>query len=244
MLAPVLIAMFALTALMKQYVHDAGCVVISFMPAWVARKFSACKDGGKQATYALLRGNGHRHVFVIRNKHKDAWNLENLASTASIRYDYLHSLEILVLACAVIIFSGLAVVSTALSDRDALFSLAILTIGTVGNTFIAVLPQKPAVHGILLKSIETITHDSKIMAALRSLKQKYAGLDEPLLKEFFPVGITKEAQAWFDNLKDSHKRAGEVGKQSEVNKVGQKAVPPLSADAPVDSEEEFDDEML
>jgi hypothetical protein len=72
MLAPVLIAMFALTVLMKQYVHDAGCVVISFMPAWVAWKFSARKDGGKQATYALLRGNGHRHVFVIRNKHKDA----------------------------------------------------------------------------------------------------------------------------------------------------------------------------
>jgi hypothetical protein len=93
-----------------------------------------------------------------------------------------------------------------------------------------------------LKSIEVIIHDSKVMAALQSLEQKYEGLGEPLLKEFFSAGITKQAQAWFDDLKDGRKRAGEAGKQSEVNKVGQKSVSSLPANTPVDSDE--GDEMF
>jgi hypothetical protein len=217
---------------------------ISFMPAWTVQKFSARKDGGKEATYALIRGNGHRHVFIVRNKHKDAWNLEDLASMASARHDYVHSLELFILACAVIIFSGVAVLSAMLSDHEALYFLASLAMGTVGNILVGVLSQEPAMHGMPLNSIEVITHDSKVMATLQSLEEKYEGLGEPLLKEFLPAGITEEAQAWFDDLKDVRQRAREAGKQSEVTKVGQKTVSPLPANTPVESDEDAFVEMF
>jgi hypothetical protein len=190
-------------------------------------------------------GHGHQHVFTIRNKHKDVRNLQDLASMATTQYDYLHSHEIFALACAVIIFSGLAVASTALSDREALYLLAIMAVGTVGNALIAVLPQKPPTHGIRLESMDSITHDSKVVGTLQSLEQKDEGLGEPLLKELFPAGITKEAQAWFDDLKDSCKRALKAAKSVEVaKKESKQAVSYPLAIIPVDLDDEFIDKMF
>jgi hypothetical protein len=45
---------------------------IANMPVWSATRFSARKAGEKGSTYALMRGIGYRHVFVIRHVHPNA----------------------------------------------------------------------------------------------------------------------------------------------------------------------------
>lgn len=162
------------------------------MPIWSTTKFSARKEASK--TYALMRDNGQRHVFIIRNMHENAWNIEDLAGGASSTYDYTTTLEAHVLIWTFLSFLALTILSTTLSDQSALYILAILTMGTVGNIMHAAVPRKPWMHGIALSSVETISNDNKVFGALLELQKKYNGLGEPLIAELFPGGLTKEQE--------------------------------------------------
>jgi hypothetical protein len=50
------------------------------LPAWKAEKYAVTRQPRDEGTnYALMRGDGHRHVFVICNKSADTFHLGNLA---------------------------------------------------------------------------------------------------------------------------------------------------------------------
>lgn len=51
----------------------------SVLPQWAAEKWLSCRR--REAVYSLSRGNGHRHVFVIRNRHSGGLNLEDMAAS-------------------------------------------------------------------------------------------------------------------------------------------------------------------
>jgi len=187
---------------------------IANMPAWPAQTFSARRDAGKNATYALMRGNGHNHVIVIRNMHADTYNLEDLAGAAVTQHDYTTSLELIVLCSALAGFLWLAAASMALSTPAVMYLLAIMGVGTVANIRTVALPRCSSAHGIPLEAVDIII-DTKVMGAIQALEKAYAGCGEPLLKEFFPGGVQGEDQAWFADLKESRK--GQVAVEKEVS---------------------------
>ncbi|KAH4932387.1 hypothetical protein HBI39_211710 [Parastagonospora nodorum] len=187
---------------------------IAKMPAWQAQTFSARRDNGKNATYALMRGNGHNHVFIIRNTHANTYNLEDLAGAAVTRYDYTSSLELFVLGSALVGFFWLAAASMTLSTPATMYLLAIMGVGTIGNIRTVALPRSSAAHGIPLKTVDVIT-GIKVLGAIQALEQKYEGCGEPLLKEFFPGGVKDQDQAWFDDLKESRKCKVEVVEEAD-----------------------------
>jgi hypothetical protein len=174
---------------------------LTYLPAWTSQKFSARKDGGQNASYALMRGNGHRYVFVIRNTHPEAWNLEDLAGPGLTSYDYLKYHEIWVIGAVFFIFLFLTLLSTQLSYFGTVALLCITFYGTLGNLLIAGLPRAPWAHGVALESVEVIQNDGKVMGALQSLEEKYPGFGEPLVKEFFPGSLRQYEQNWWDERK-------------------------------------------
>lgn len=168
---------------------------IANMPAWLAQTVFTRRDGGKNATYAPMRGNGHNHVFVIRNTHANTNNLEDLAGAAVMQYDYISALELVVLGGALAGF-WLATASMTISTPATMYLLAIMGVGTIANICTIALPRSSAANGIPLKTVDVITA-TKVMGAIQALEQKYEGCGEPLLKEFFPGGVKHEDQTWF-----------------------------------------------
>jgi hypothetical protein len=187
---------------------------IAKMPAWLTQTFSARRDNGKNATYALMRGIGHNHVFIIRNTHANAYDLEDLAAATITRYDYTSSPELFILGGALAGFFWLAAASMTLSTPATMYLLAIMGVGTIGNIRTVALPRSSAAHGIPLKTVDVIT-GTKVLGAIQALEQKYEGCGEPLLKEFFPGGVKDEDQAWFEDLKESRKCKVEVVEEAE-----------------------------
>jgi hypothetical protein len=174
---------------------------ITEMPVWNATKFSARKAGPKNATYALMRGNGHKHVFVIRNAHPEAWNLEDMAGGVD-SYDYVATPELATIGLTALGFLLLTLTATGMSDASASPILFILGIGTFANILNAALPREAGEYGVALKSVETIANDRKVMAAIQELETKYPGSGAALAKEFFPAVLSAEEQKWWDERKN------------------------------------------
>ncbi|KAF1938369.1 hypothetical protein EJ02DRAFT_457933 [Clathrospora elynae] len=175
------------------------------LPAWAAQKFStARKDEGKNAAYALMRGNGCRHVFIIRNTHPAAWNLEDLAASSSAvtSYDYCRTFEQTVLIFSFCVFAALALLSLQLSDCSAVSLLLLMLFGTAGNAVTAACSRAPWAHGIALESVDVIHDNCNVVYALHSLERKYPGFGEPLLQEFFPGVMREGEKKWWDEIKE------------------------------------------
>jgi hypothetical protein len=67
--------------------------------------------------YALLRGNGHRHVFIVKNMHAEAWNLEDLTTSSAAEYDFLrNTLELPIIFLVFLMFLLLTMLSMQLSS--------------------------------------------------------------------------------------------------------------------------------
>lgn len=204
--------------------------IVNF-PAWSAAKFSARKDNGCRSTYALMRGNGHRNVFIIRNAHDDAWNLEDMASGGSSRYNYASTPERAVMFLTFVTFLAQTISATFMSDASARYILYILAVGTIQNVLIAALPRPTWAHGVWLASIDTISNDRKVMVALKELEEKYPGIADPLVKEFFPGGLREDEQKWWDDRK-------QVREQEKADAEAEKAR--LAAELKEDIKEEYD----
>jgi hypothetical protein len=177
---------------------------LTHLPAWTTQKFSARKDNGKNATHALLRGNGHRHVFVIKNTHREAWNLEDLAAPGLPTYNYAQTRELPIIMAVFLIFLFLTMLATQLSYFGSITMILIIFYGNVGNLLIAGLPRAPWAHGIALEPVETIQDESKVMPALQSFEEKYPGYGAPMVKEFFPGGLSEDEKKWWDERKQVH----------------------------------------
>jgi len=175
------------------------------LPAWSAIKYSARKDRGCKSIYALMRGNGHRHVFIIRNVHDDAWNLEDMAGGGSTHYNYAATPERLVIILTALTFAALTIAASAMPNTSAFAILAILGMGTLKNILTAALPRKTWMHGVPLKPVETISNDRKVMVALQELETKYPGSGDALVEEFFPGGLREDEQKWWDDRKKARK---------------------------------------
>jgi len=160
--------------------------------AWTATKYHARKNDNQ--SYALMRGNGYRHVFIIRNTHPEAWNLEDMAAGAH-SYAYTSTPELLVICLAALTFGFLTVAATMMPAHSVIGILAILFIGTVANILVAALPRESWMHGVTLTHAETISTDRTIFGALERLEEKYPGAGQQLVGEFVPAGLNEKSKA-------------------------------------------------
>ncbi|KAF2128751.1 hypothetical protein P153DRAFT_340929 [Dothidotthia symphoricarpi CBS 119687] len=193
------------------------------LPAWREQKFCARKDGSKDAACALMRGNGHRYVSIIRNADPDAWNIEDLAGACQTHYDYSRTLEGPILILTFLVFLAFTCLSTYLDNTNVVYMLLILALGTVGNVVTVALPRESWAHGLNLESVGVISDDRGVMKALQRLEEGYEGLGEPLVNEFFPGGLRLNEELWWADIKGKRmerKAHEEEGMGSMHRKVG------------------------
>lgn len=190
--------LFALCVLLMQ--------TITSLPAWGKQKLSARKDGGKGAVCALMRDVGSCYVSIIRNADPEVWNIEDLAGSGDTQYDYIHALEGPILVLVLLSFLAFTILSTQLSDLNAMYMLAILSLGTVGNLLAAALPRESWTHDLNLEPVGVISDDREALKALQKLEETYEGLGETLVKNFFPGGLGLNEKTWWEEIKE--RRAG------------------------------------
>ncbi|KAF2865618.1 hypothetical protein BDV95DRAFT_251293 [Massariosphaeria phaeospora] len=185
----------------------AGITQASKLPAWLTARFTCRRDDGKRGVYGLTRGNGHRHVFVIRNTATGALNLEDLAARTG-EYDWfganwVEGTTVCVLALG---WFGLMMVATTLSQNVG-YLIAVMAIGTVSNLLTACLPRTPAEHGIPLTKSSSISGPS-VMNVLQDLERQHPGFGLALLSTFFPGGVRPTDAKFWDEARKSSENKG------------------------------------
>ncbi|KAL1602516.1 hypothetical protein SLS60_005932 [Paraconiothyrium brasiliense] len=203
--------------------------------AWRAEKFTARPDGGEKNVCALIRGNGHRHVFIIRNCHDKALNLEDLAAASTTDYDWFGTGDGYVLIGTAVGWLIFTVVACHLTHGAGLL-FGIIALGSVSNIITAACPAAffrrigqytntlPGARDQLATTPrypiditfrETWSHDD-VMEALKNLETKYPGYGETLLKTLFPTQLSPEDELfWVDSkveINRNHPRESEEAK--------------------------------
>lgn len=161
-------------------------------------KFAARKKDGDM--YALMRGKGHRHVFIVRNKTPNALDLEDLASSSAPEYDWfenaLEGWAVIVLA-----FGWFVLFLVASSLRTGIpYLLAIMTVGHLFNMHTGSLPRRAEIADCIFKEKEVFA-GSEVMDVLKDLEVKHEGMGQALLKNFFPGPLCLEEELWWAERK-------------------------------------------
>lgn len=199
------------------------------LPEWRREKFG-CRRNSKD-TYALTRGNGHKHVFVVQ----DPWDpvsdpdheirtnlyLEDLAGSVQAA-DHLTRTISVIFTVLWIIF--LITVGSASSSSDTWYLLGVGSLGMAQNVLVAGYSRNPSAHGIPMHIVRAdpalniedgrklgrkkkgMDKRPKVMNVLYEAEDMYPGLGLSLKDLFFPVGqLTKEEIAKWDEYASSLK---------------------------------------
>ncbi|KAF2652838.1 hypothetical protein K491DRAFT_578340, partial [Lophiostoma macrostomum CBS 122681] len=171
------------------------------LPVWKKEKFAARRGGDD--VYALMRGNGNRHVFIVRTKAPNSWNLEDMAAASIHDYDWYNWEGVAAVGLAI---GWFVLFALACSVKDqAGWLLAVMTIGHIGNLFSAFYPRSPAGHGFHLdmNKKQTIAN-AKVMETLKELEVEHEGYGEKLLGTFFPGGLWDDDKNWWADRKNKN----------------------------------------
>lgn len=191
----------------------------SMMPRWAAEKWCCRRHDG---CYSITRGNGHRHVFVIKNMNKEGLNLEDLAAShlqMSPTAELISQTLFAILAAFWLVF----LICAGALETDIWFLLGVgyvferiemrklsLTgnsfLGMVQNILVARATRNPAAYGFDLQHHDVI-EGGKTMQALQGVEDEYPGVGLSLLDIFFPGDLwPKEADYWQEKKIQRHER--------------------------------------
>ncbi|KAI1504738.1 hypothetical protein F5X99DRAFT_370859 [Biscogniauxia marginata] len=205
-------------------------VLTSWLPAMRDAKFKGRKNS--DSTYAITRGNGHNHVFIIlpdtmeRKKLDDGSKgdplscLRHLEDTASAVHRAGSATR--VLATIFAFFWVILLLFVGGLESDSWFILGVGLIGMGHNVFISGWRREPEEHGIPIKPLMdndgnvSADHEigrkeegrgrPKVMDVLLDLEKKIPGAGHSLLPLFFP-GRLREVE-------EGNWRQDEVKKES------------------------------
>ncbi|KAF2118793.1 hypothetical protein BDV96DRAFT_472140, partial [Lophiotrema nucula] len=171
----------------------------SNLDAWKASKYIGRRNGDE--TYALMRGNGHRHIFLIKNTSANALNLEDLAASSVTKYNWFGSSDGYIVVFSALAWLALAIYACTL-DKGIGGLIAIMAIGTVANILTASAARSPAAHGIPL--VQKSTHSGeKVMTVLQELEDQEPGYGQHLLKTFFSGPLRDNDSKWWADKKEA-----------------------------------------
>jgi len=171
------------------------------MSEWRREKFE-CRRGSKD-DYLITRGNGHKHVFLIRGiqkNHSVGLNLEDLA-TARGCADIWTRAKTVLYAVAWLLF----LLAAGGLRENTWYLVFVGAAGMVQNIFVAGARRSSASHGIPLKPVRTdddhlmtfgLRGEGKgrprVMEVLYKVEEDFPGVGVALLYEFFPEHTLKD----------------------------------------------------
>ncbi|KAK0105247.1 hypothetical protein ONS95_004364 [Cadophora gregata] len=154
---------------------------------WREEKYS-CREGSKES-YILTRGNGHRHVFIVRGNERGlGLALDDLAGAV------VQTCRRTRLACGLSAFLWFAFLVTAGGlDGNKWCLLGVGTVGMIQNVFVAGRRRSPHSHGIplselhesILGKVTVRDRRPKVMDVLFQVEEKYPGIGLAIRPEFF-----------------------------------------------------------
>ncbi|KAL1868937.1 hypothetical protein Daus18300_005773 [Diaporthe australafricana] len=166
-----------------------------------------------QQSYALTRGNGHRHVFIIRPDSYHVDKDENEGNIIASRLPYLDDLAVnieradrtargLSIVCAVFWIMLLVAVGGLKSGTWYLFGAG--TLGMLFNILISSYPRDPAAYGLPLKEEARFgfrdtpsVPRKRVQEVLLELEVKYPGAGHALKPLFFTTSLlSKKDEVW------------------------------------------------
>ncbi|KAI1090446.1 hypothetical protein F5B19DRAFT_463090 [Rostrohypoxylon terebratum] len=178
----------------------------SFIPSIRTEKYQGNSDS--RHTYAITRGNGHKHVFIILpntlTKEGSCLPFFDHMATARKRAHFIDRLFSIVPAVLWIVL--LLIVGGLVEHTWFLFGVGVL--GMVHNILLSGWRLEPETHGIPLKRLrpvegskenaasdysalgrqKIIGNSPKVMDVLKDVERKFPGVGHALLPIFFPGG--------------------------------------------------------
>jgi hypothetical protein len=161
------------------------------LPQWQAEKWT-CRRNSK-GIYSLTRGNGHRHVVVIKSNGVGL-NLEDLA-IGRVHPAFHTRIALGILACLWIAF----LVTVAGLKEDAWYIFFIGCIGMGQNIIVAAAPRNPSAFGIHLEHIKDI-RAQKVMQVLKDTETEFPRVGASLLNIFFPGGLRDDERIYWQSI--------------------------------------------
>jgi len=197
---------------------------------WRREKFE-CRRGSKD-DYIITRGNGHKHVFLIRGIQDNpglGLNLEDLAAARG-GADIWTRAKTVLYAVAWLLF----LLAAGALKQDTWYLVFVGAAGMAQNIFVAGARRSSASHGIPLNPIRAddgcvLTYGlrckgsgrPRVMDVLREVETDIPGVGVALLYEFFPDYTLRDAEKkeW-ETLKASVKQ-----RRNEKPRYGMLSVP-------------------
>lgn len=216
------------TILMVTIIGIILATLTSSLPQWADEKFQ-CRKNTNQC-YVITRGNGHQHIFVIKNgnvvndKNESSkeegigLNLEDLAVPSPATTLVTRVSTILLAICWVfflITVGGL--------KKDAWFLLGVGGLGMVHNVFVASRKRSPKGNGVPLEKCGRIPKtrgEASTMDILKSGENELAGLGILLLHVFFPGNMNQEESMYWTDKKTTLSERQEALK-TKLDNAGQ-----------------------
>jgi hypothetical protein len=197
------------------YVTSAGTLLAfcsGSLPSWTREKYNGTEIKAKEGrVFALTRGNGHGHVFVITVKGDGVTPFDLLATVPRANLEpgshgRWRRLTIGILALCWII----VLIAVGGMEQDTWILLLIGGVGMVQNVWVAGRTRSPREHGIPLT--EDRPKDKAkprgVEAVLNEAEDASPGLGLALLEHFFPAGVNHDHH-WNvrrKNLEESKKK--------------------------------------
>jgi hypothetical protein len=173
------------------------------MGEWRREKFD-CRRRSRH-DYLITRGNGHKHVYLIKGIHNNSGsglNLEDLAAARGGANTWTRALTVLY-AVGWLLF----LVTAGGLKEDAWYLIFVGTAGMVQNIFLAGARRSSASHGIPLNPVRkdndhVLTYGLRcpgserpgVMVVLRQVEKDLLGVGIALLHEFFPDHTLRDAE--------------------------------------------------
>ena len=177
------------------YVTGAGTLLAfcsGSLSSWKREKYneSATIKARKGRAFALTRGNGHGHVFVITIEGDRVVTPFDLLATIPRAHPEPRSrrLSIGILAVCWIV----VLIAVGGMDDDTWILLLIGGVGMLQNVWVAGRTRLPEEHGIPLEHYETVQRDRGVESVLNDAEKKLPGLGLALLEHFFPAGVNHD----------------------------------------------------
>lgn len=166
-------------------------IAVTDLPVLATQNLQAIArhNNSESSCFALMRGNQNRYISIIVAKPDTTINMEILAGPRPSRYDYKSKYEVYFIVLTFFIFSTITFLSASLSDESALYMLAILGLGTIGNILIVKRPRLPWMYGINIEPVQVIQGNANGKRALTILEEKYPGFGTALEKEISCEGL-------------------------------------------------------
>jgi hypothetical protein len=183
------------------YVTGAGTLLAfcsGSLPSWTREKYN---EGAPKArpgrTFALTRGNGHGHVFVITIEGEQGKRVvvpfDLLATIPRANPEpgshgrwRRFSIGILALCWVVVL------IAVGGMEKDTWMLLLIGGVGMLQNVWVAGRTRNPCEHGIPLEYDDKVERERGVEAVLDDAEKKLPGLGLALLEHFFPAGVNHD----------------------------------------------------